>query len=774
MITREDLQRALPQLDGTLRLGGLDAPVEVFRDGFGIPHVRASSERDAFFAQGFVTAQDRLWQMEYDRKRGSGRWAEVVGVSALEQDQLMRRFRLEASARADYQAASDETRDMMDAYAEGVNAFLGSTRSLPIEYRITGIDPEPWQPWDGLIVYKVRHILMGVFESKLWRARMVGKLGPEQAGRLHPGYEPGQLLILPPGAAYSGPLEDGLEELTQGAAALNYLNETEIGSNSWAISGGRTASGKPLLAGDSHRGLDTPNVYYQNHLACPDFDVTGLSFPGVMGFPHFGHNQWTAWCVTHTAADYQDLYIERFKADDPNYYLYKGSWRRAEVHRERIKAKSCDEVSQDVWVTHHGPVISGDPRNGTGLALKYTATDEASGWADILRGMLKAKSAEELIEAHREWVDPCNNLVLADVHGNIAYQVRGRIPVRSMTNAWLPVPGWTGDHEWQGHVPFDELPRSLNPDTGYIATANNRPVSPDYPYYIAIDFTPEFRCKRVTEGVLALDRADVADMSKIHSQRVSIPAEAYLKLLQRVEPKDEISARAKELLSAWSGSMDATRAEPAIYSLWRDSLLKEVLEHNLGPELAEQAWHPADRALGTFGNRLKARMVTMISQDDRSLLPPGEDWPSLMASALGRAAAVLGERLGADPERWLWERIHRAKPKHTLSPVYPDLSDLLDPPEIPTSGDGDTPLQGGYSPADPATVTSLSVARYAYDLADWDRSLWAVPLGGSGHPGSKHYHDQSETWRQVQMVPMLYSWDRIAAESQVQQRLEPG
>ena len=395
------------------------------------------------------------------------------------------------------------------------------------------------------------------------------------------------------------------------------------------------------------------------------------------------------------------------------------------------------------------------------------------GWADILRAMLRAKTSGELIETHREWVDPCNNFVLADIHGNIGYQCRGQIPIRSMANAWLPVPGWTGEHEWRGHIPFDELPRLLNPDIGYIATANNKPVSEDYPHYIAIDFTPEFRVKRVTEGVLSMQRPGVADMPKVHSQRVSIPAEAYLDLLRRVEPQDELSVQAKEKLLAWSGSMDASRVEPAIYSLCRDALLKDICEHNLGPELADEAWHPADHALGSFTNRMKARMVTMISQDDTRLLPPGEDWPSAMARALSRGVAVLRELLGDDPDQWRWERIHQAKAQHTLSVAYPELSGLLDPPAIPASGDGDTPLQGGYSHAEPATVTSLSVARYAYDLADWDKSLWVVPLGSSGHPGSKHYYDQSETWRQVQMVPMLYSWDRITAESQTQQRLEP-
>ena len=773
MISHKDLKAGIPQLTGTLRLTGLDAPVEVFRDAYGIPHVRAAGERDAFFAQGFVTAQDRLWQMEYDRRRGAGRWAEAVGPPALEQDKLMRRFRLEASARADYQAVADHTRAMLDAYAEGVNSFIEDSDALPVEYRITGLEPEPWQPWDGLIVYKVRHILMGVFESKLWRARMVRRLGPEKAAKLFPGYQPGQLLILPPGSVFSGPLEDGIEELSKGAAALNYLNEVDAGSNSWVISGSRTASGKPLLAGDSHRALDTPNVYYQNHLACPEFDVTGLSFPGVPGFPHFGHNNWVAWCVTHTAADYQDLYIEKFKPEDPKYYSYQGHWRRAEVHRERIAVKDSDPVDLDVWVTHHGPVISGAPEQGSGLAFRYTATDGPSAWPDILLKMLKTKNAEELVESQRNWVDPCNNFLFADVHGNAGYQCRGEIPIRSMANAWLPVPGWTGEHEWQGAIPFDEMPRSMNPVEGYVATANNRPVGDDYPYHIAVDFTPEFRVKRITEGLLSLERPSAADMGKVHGQRVSIPSMTYVELLQRVEPRDEMSVRAKEMLLTWRGSMDADRVEPTIYSACRDALLKEILDHNLGPKLGEEAWHPADRGLGSFGNRLKARLVTMIAEDDRSLLPPGDDWPSAMSRALSRGVGSLRERLGEDMNQWRWGRIHQARPRHTLSGAHPEVSELLDPPPIPANGDGDTPLAGGYAPADPATITSLSVARYAYDFADWDKSLWVVPLGSSGHPGSKHYHDQSDAWRQVEMVPMLFSWDRIAAECESKQKLEP-
>ncbi len=783
-IGRAELAAAIPRLSGTLRLKGLNGRVEVYRDELGIPYVRAESEQDAFFAQGFVTAQDRLWQMEYDRLRGSGRWAEAAGDGALEQDRLMRRFRLAASAKADCAVMDAHTRLVFDAYAAGINAFIQGPDPLPAEYAIAGIEPEPWQPWHSLVTYKVRHILMGVFESKIWRARLVRAMGPEKAGKLFPGYEPGHLLILPPGATADGALDTGLKELAEGAAALNCLSEMDAGSNSWVISGAATATGNPLLAGDSHRALDTPNAYYQNRIACPEFDVIGLSFPGVPAFPHFGHNPWVCWSVTHTAADYQDLYIEQLRGGSPPQYRYKDEWRDAEVYDETIRSNSGREESVRVVVTGHGSVISGGPsldsppsaggtEEGAGLAFKYTATEAASDWTAILWRMLRARNVAELAESQRGWVDPCNNFLMADADGNIGYLCRGRIPIRTRRNGWLPVPGWTGEHEWQGDIPFEELPKSVNPPEGYIATANNKPVGDDYPHYIAVDFTPEFRVKGVTQGLKSLTKPAAPDMAKVHGQRVSQPALAYLAALPSVEPQDALSAIARERLLAWDGAMDAHRVEPTIYSAMRDALLKELFERNLTPELAEAAWHPADRGLGSFGNRLKARVVELLRHDDRSLLAEGDTWPAAISRALARGAVGLRELLGDDPEGWAWGRIHRAAPRHPLSAACPELDGLLDPPAIPHSGDGDTPLQGGYSPAVFATATSLSVVRYAYDTANWHNSLWVVPLGSSGHPGSPHYHDQSETWRQVEMLPMRWDWPAIIANSESSQTLDP-
>ena len=768
--------------------------VEVYRDAYGIPHARAGSAAQAFFAQGYVTAQDRLWQMEYDRRRGSGRWAEAVGPSALEQDILMRRFRLADSARADYQASSPATRRLFDAYAAGVNAWIdaaaeaGAGAVLPVEYAITGLTPEPWQPWDGLVVFKVRHIFMGVFESKVWQAQLVRALGAEKAAALSPGYRPGQLQILPPGARYAatatqGLPDYGLAELGRGAAALNCLAELDAGSNSWVLAGSRTATGKPLLAGDSHRALDTPNVYYQCHVACPDFDVVGLAIPGVPGFPHFGHNDRVAWCITHTSADYQDLYIEEFQGNDPaTYRLPEGApqpWQPADGREETIKMRGQADHLVTTWATRHGPVVAGGPPARYGLSLRYTATDRVEGkgkpWPDTIPQMLAARDGCQLAESMRDWVDPCNSFLFADVDGNIGYLCRGEIPIRSGQNARLPVPGWEKGHEWQGNIPFEELPRSINPPEGYIVTANNKPVGDDYPYYISSEFTPGFRAERVTAALLALERPTAADMAQVHEERISIPAQAYVRYLKDhradIDAPDALTAQALERLLAWSGSIDANRVEPAIYSALRDALLHRLLRYHLGDDLLKEAWNPANRGVGVFQVKVKTQLVDLLPRDDGRLLPPGETWPSLLSAALAEGVAALQAKLGDDLERWRWDRLHQARPRHTLSAAFPEEAARLDPPPIPMAGDGDTPLAGSYSPAEPATVAGLSVARYAYDLADWDNSRWAIPLGASGDPASPHYHDQSETWRQVQMIPMEYGWEGIIARSKSRQTI---
>lgn len=779
-ITRKDLASALPDMTSPFRVEGLQAPIELFRDVYGIPHVKARNQHDAFFGQGFATAQDRLWQMDYLRRWGYGRWAEFAGKSGLDQDKLMRKFQIEAGVKADYRALERETKEMLAAYAAGVNAFIASTSALPVEYAIVGGGPEPWQPWDCLGVYKARHVIMGALDSKRWRARMVNLLGAKRTAQIIGSFPPDRQLVVAPDAKYEGTVLEGLKEMSKGAAAIAWLDEAPTGSNNWALSGSRTATSKPLLAADPHRPASTPNVYYQNHVACPDFDAIGMSFPGCPGFTHYGHNAHVAWTVTNAEMDYQDLYIEKFKKDNPSKYLYRGEWRSADVRSETIKVRGDRPVKVTLTATRHGPIVAGDPAMGHGLAFKYTANTGPDRGADCFLKMLKATSVEEMDESARGWVNPGNNLVFADTSGNIAYLDRSKVPIRSIHNAWLPVPGWTGTHEWKGYVPFDELPRARNPEAGYLATANNRIVGNDYPHYLALEYAPEWRVRRVTARIRALrKKATVKDMASIQSDRTSIPAQQYQKLLAKVEPLDKPSARALGILARWDCSMDKDHVAPTIYAAFRNRLnwvvAGEVLKSGIRRaggrrSLTQRDARDVKLRLAAF---LSVPIMESARRNDVSLLPKGRSWQSTLAAALSEAMAGLAETLGKNMDRWQWGNVHRLESPHMLSSAFPDLAPLLDPPLVSMGGDGDTPQQGYYVADRPFTMKALQVARMVFDLSDWDKSGWVVPQGSSGHPGSPHYIDQTGPWSNLQLIPMLYSWQRVIAEATHHQTLGP-
>ena len=764
---------AIPDTTSNVTTQGLEGPITIVRDGHGIPHVRAGSARDAFFGQGFATAQDRLWHMDYDRARAYGRWAEFVGESGVEHDMTMRRFGIAASVFEDWEALSDDARDMFFAYADGVNAFIRTTNALPVEYALTGSKPEAWLPQDSLAVFKVRHIMMGVFEGKLWRAKLVNTFGPERASILFKGYQPGHLVIAPPGDEYNGDFLDGVDELANSLDAISWMEDADAGSNSWAVHGSRTASGRPLVAGDPHRGLDTPNVYYQNHIVCPDFDVIGLSFPGCPGFPHFGHNARVAWCVTHAGADYQDLYVEQLRdGPDGREYRRRDEWISADSRSEVIKARNGNETALEVMATEHGPIIAENSAGTRGLAFKYTAMAGRNAGFECLRRMMYAENVDEMDEAMRGWVDPCNNFVFADVDGDIAYLNRGEVPIRPMANAWLPVPGWTGDNEWQGSIPFSELARIRNPEGGVIVTANNRIVNADYRHYIALDFAPEYRARRILDRLAGIVDATVEDMASIHAEITSIPAQVYTPLILRASAMDSAAEEFRARLVGWDGRMDRESSAPLIFSSFRECLHREVFRHLLG-RLFSVANSASGRGAPGHLRQLASLLVSHAATDDTSLLPPGEDWDSMIVSAMNAAARRLHPMTERDAPLPDWGALHYTQPKHPLSDVAGDLAARLDPPRYAMSGDGDTPQAGSFASAEPFVITGTSVARYVWDTADWDNSRWIVPLGASGHPASEHYADQAPIWAEVDLIRATYSWEEIERNAESVQIVSP-
>jgi penicillin amidase len=471
-------------------------------------------------------------------------------------------------------------------------------------------------------------------------------------------------------------------------------------------------------------------------------------------------------------ADYQDVFVERFDPKDPTRYEFRGEWRPADVRLETVTVRGDRPVHVEITVTHHGPVVLGDPRNGHALTLRYTATAEVNRTFDAFLPMLRATSADDLEAAMRPWVDPGNNLVFADVRGTIGYRTRGVVPVRATANAWLPVPGWDGAHEWNGAIPFEEMPAMRNPATGWIATANSRIADAGYPHYLGLDYGPDFRTRRLAARLETLTGATAEDMAAIHADRTSIPAQALVEVASRIDPLDARSRAALELLRGWDGSMDKDSAAATVYAAFRARLARDILDPLLGP-LAGDAFAHAPGPGVTHLARLRNRLAEWIREDDRTLLAPGDDWQRAMARALAGAVAGLQETLGPDPSGWAWGRLHVARPRHPISATIPEVADLLDPPAIAAGGDGDTVQAADFIPAAGFELAVASVARYVFDLGDWERSAWILPLGASGHPGSAHYVDQAADWAAVRLRPMRYGWTRLAAEAESYQRLEP-
>ena len=518
------------------------------RDSYGVPHVRGETEAAAWFGMGYACAQDRLFQMDYDRRRACGRWAEVAGAAAVAGDVLARRLRLAAAAEADVAAMSPRLRAAFEAYAGGVNAAVADgALPLPLRDRV-----EAWQPWHSVAAFKVRHVLMGQWQHKLVNGVLLARIGPDAFSRLETRPPLGSPLAVPPDGRVSRLLDSALGDIV---GHLGFLAEAEPGSNAWAVSGRRTTHGGAVLCNDSHRALDTPNVYWQCRVSCPEFDVAGATFPGLPGFPHFGSNGSVAWAITHGDADTQDLYIEQF---DGSRYLTPDGWADASVREERILVRSDYEVPVTTWATRHGPVVHGDPADGSAIALKWVGTYQPNRGFECLLPMLTARSVDELTSAQERWVDPVNNLVCADTAGRIAYQCRGEVPVRSGTGGRrLPVAGWDGSCEWTGSVPFASLPRVVDPDVGFVMTANNTITDASSPY-ISYTFSQPFRAERIRSLLSGTGSLSVASLAGMQADTVSWAALAWVRVLGGLGPfADSGAEAARSLLASWDGDLAA-------------------------------------------------------------------------------------------------------------------------------------------------------------------------------------------------------------------------
>jgi penicillin amidase len=761
-----DLQSTahLPDFNSAASVPGLSGKVDLRRDQWGIPHVRAASFLDAFAGLGFAQAQDRLWQMEALTRRGTGRYAEWVGKSALGADILARQVDTAGASRRDYAALRDDTRAMLDAYARGVNAFIALGR-WPVEYAILGAEPGTWEPWHSMAVMRQIAFLMGSLWWKLWRAAALPIVGAAEISKLRFDDGGDDLMCIPPGAkgarylAALAEIKPGIEALLGSAPQAQEI-EIAGGSNNWALAPGRTATGRPIVAGDPHRLLELPNMYAQAHLACDEFDVIGLCIPGAPGFPNFAHNDKVAWCVTHAFVDIHDLYIERFDEGAEN-TRFQDQWKPVKRRAEAIAVRDDHAVEIEVIETHHGPVIAGDPKAGTALALRSVQFAVPDKSFDCMLPILKAGSIEELYEAGRDWGIMDHNLVAGDVTGRIGNRVRAQVPVRPRANGWLPMPGWTGEHEWNGMIPFEDMPCSIDPDEQVIATANNR-VMENGRHYFSTDCMPPHRTRRILQRLAELPKARIEDMASIHRDIVSVPGREFRDRVRSVDVSGA-AAQLRDRIADWNGEMAADSLGAVAYVALRTTLTRLVTDRSGLRAIADGPYSKVSP--GMFAEtQLWWSVPQLLRADDTGLLG-GATWDELLAQAMTEAVK--------DCPAEDWAQLHRPVLRHPLSSIFPKYAPLLDKPCAAVGGDNDTVFATGYIARLGTRAASGALARYVFDVGAWDNCSWIVLHGASGHPASPAYDNQNAAWAAGKMVPMVYDWGRIEASAASHQQLLP-
>lgn len=651
----------------------------VLRDKWGIPHLGADSVLELAHAQGHNAARDRGGQIELDRLHAQGRTAEVTGPTGLGWDTFARQSLLDETARRCFERLDEETRAWCEAYVDGVKAGL------------TKRQPGDWSPWTPLGIFLVQHILFGAFPAKLWRARVVATLG-----------------------------EDALDLLGGEGQALS-------GSNAWAAGGARTASGKPIIAGDPHRILESPGVYQQVHLSCPEFDVVGFAFPGVPGIQHFAHAGDVAWAITNAMGDYQDLYVEQLRrGPDGVEALGAEGWYAADSHVEEITVRGADSVRVDVIVTRQGPVVVGGPDAGEGLSLRTPAfVGRDLGFGAFLP-LLRSRSVDDVDRAMDRWVEPVNNVVVADVSGAVRYRVAGRVPRRDEAARSVPVPAWDERHTWFGWV--DALPRTDVPEDGAVVTANERRGPESTP--IGNEFAPPYRAERIHELIGNASGLTVSDAAAVHLDTQLAQAASLRALLDSTGGLSAEAEVLRKAIAEWDGRMDADSAGAAAFAAVRSAFVRLLAGSDVFASLRETSPYPAllDPWLDLTG-RLAQQLNRLIAAGT----PWGIDLPALAARALEEVVA------GGTPATW--------GATHVWAPVGA--------PVVALSGDTETVLSTSSVPGATDAVLRGPVARYVWDLSDRSKSRWIVPLGASGDRSDPHHHDQLELWAGGRLVPVV-------------------
>lgn len=773
---REASRRALPPVEGDVRAPGLRGPVEVIRDQWGVPHIYAEDIHDLWFAQGFVMASERLFQIDFMTRLGSGRLAELFGDLALPIDRFARTVGWNRAARRSAARWDDPSLEMAAAFEGGIRAWTEAMPAPPVEYRFLGLEPLEVSDAELSFLGAAGSAFMAWSLSRNWdtellRGEIAERLGPDAAATLFPDLGP------EPAPVVAG-TDDGPDRLALLREA--HLPPSGQGSNNWVVDGSRSVTGRPLLANDPHLVAQLPSVWFECHLMAPGIDVTGVALPFSPGIV-IGHNERIAWGFTNTEGDVQDLYVERL-SEDGAAAEYEGTWEPLTVYREEIAVRGRDEPEVlEVRETRHGPlidsyligvseptVVGGDLRHT--YALRWVGAEHLIEPSTVHRVNV-AGTWEEFRGAVRGWVCPGQNMVYADVDGNIGFQATGMYPVRREGDGSIPVPGWLARFEWEGWVPFDELPRSLNPERGFLCTANNKIHDDAYPHLLTRDFLPPYRARRIAE--LLAERAvhDRESFALIQRDTVSLSARQIVPELVRLEPGSDRQKEALSLLSEWDRRLEADSAAAALYEVWVKHIATRVLRPALGDEAlfihfyARRQWTNAFHHL-VLPHLLAYPTARWFGRDG------AEARDEVLLAALDGALEELTSALGEDMGGWRWGALHRARFAGALARV-PDLAPLFTAGEVEVGGDEQTVSQGLFEPGWSYQAVVVPSWRQILDPSDWDASVGTHTVGQSGHPASPHFADLLELWAEGEHHPMPFTRPAVEAAAEATLHLLP-
>lgn len=785
-------QRASPRTAGEWVLPGLSAAVQIERDAHGIPTIRAQNLEDLMFGLGVVHAQDRLWQLEVHRRIGAGRLAEAFGPGALDGDRFLRALGVRRAAQAQWDwlraQPGRESPALLEAYARGINAVVRALPARPPEMLILGVEPEDWSPVDSLAwATMMAWDLGGNWGSEMLRLRLGLSLpGPaaevaQRIGELLPPH-PGERARLPPD--YAERMRAlRLDARVAGVEAERWLAAAPesgvegVGSNNWVLAGSRTTSGAPLLANDPHLKLTAPALWYLVRLEAPGLRVAGASMPGLPGVV-LGQNAYLAWGFTNTGPDVQDLYLEQIDPADPSRYRTPDGWAEFETAQEVIRVRGGDDVALTVRRSRHGPVISdagtvddvvGRERARFAIAMRWTALDADIDAVGVALAFNRARTLDEFVAAARDWVAPMQSMVVAERGGRIGMVAPGRVPLRGPDHdlhGLAPAPGWLARYDWVGWVPAERTPREFDPPRGWIATANQRIVAADYPYFLTADWTPSWRQQRIEQVLESRPRHSIDDLAALQADVKSLAVRPLLPHLQAARSAHRLAAAAQAQLAAFDGQMRADAAAPLIYWAWVRQLTQAVFADELGPlyERSIATRNFSDALAGVLG-RDDARWC-----DDRRSAA-AETCAQQVEAALGRALDELAARHGDDLARWRWSQALQSRAEHRPFSRVPALARWF---ELRAGVGGDTytvNVARVNLRADPGTGGHFlsehgPSLRALYDLADPAASRIMISTGQSGLPWSRHYRDLLGPWQRVEYLP-LWGDGRAAATLQL-------